>query len=243
MGWKDKIKILILGYRATSASYIDHLRKIGVRIGNDVVLFRPMNTTIDTQNPHLLRIGNHIMITGPATIFTHDYSWSVLKRKYGKVLGNQQETVLEDNIFVGWGATILAGSHIEPNSIIGAGSIVSGNLEGNAVYAGNPARKLMSLEDYYEKRKKKQLAEAVNYVQCYKECFGENPPMDKLDEYFYLFFDPKNEEQRKIFDFKLNLMGNYDEALQAAIGGAIFKSYEEFIDYCELINNGWKNNE
>ena len=29
-----------------------------------------------------------------------------------------------------------------------------GNLEGNAVYAGNPARKLMSLEDYYEKRKK-----------------------------------------------------------------------------------------
>ena len=45
------------------------------------------------------------------------------------------------------------------------------------------------------------------------------------------------------YDFKLNLMGNYDEALQAAIGGAIFKSYEEFIDYCELINNGWKNNE
>lgn len=164
MGWKDKIKILILGYRATSASYIDHLRKIGVRIGNDVVLFRPMNTTIDTQNPHLLRIRN-------------------------------------------------------------------------------PARKIMSLEDYYEKRKKKQLAEAVNYLQCYKECFGENPPMDKLDEYFYLFFDPKNEEQRKIFDFKLNLMGNYDEALQAAIGGAIFKSYKEFIDYCELINNGWKNNE
>ena len=46
-----------------------------------------------------------------------------------------------------------------------------------------------------------------------------------------------------IKSFKLNLMGNYDEALQAAIGGAIFKSYEEFIDYCELINNGWKNNE
>ena len=80
MGWKDKIKILILGYRATSASYIDHLRKIGVRIGNDVVLFRPMNTTIDTQNPHLLRIGNHIMITGTETICTLDYRWSVLDR-------------------------------------------------------------------------------------------------------------------------------------------------------------------
>lgn len=232
MSLKEKIKVAILGYRATSASYIEHLKKIGVEIGNDVVLFRPMNTTIDTQNPHLLRIGNHVMITGPVTILTHDYSWSVLKRKYGEILGNQQETVLEDNIFVGWGATILAGSHIGSNSIIGAGSIVSGKLEGNAVYAGNPAHKIMPIEDYYGKRKRKQLAEAVNYVKCYKERFGSNPPMDKLDEYFYLFFDPQNEEQREIFDFKLNLMGNYNESIQAAIGGAMFKSYEEFINCC-----------
>ena len=143
MRWKDKIKSAILGYRATSASYIDHLKKIGVEVGSDVEIFRP----------HLLKIGNHVTITGPVTILTHDYSWSDLKRKYGEILGNQQETVLEDNIFIGWGATILAGSYIGSNSIIGAGSIVSGNLEGNAVYAGNPARKIMSIEDYYEKRK------------------------------------------------------------------------------------------
>lgn len=243
MNLKEIIKVAILGYRATSDSYIEHLKNIGVEVGNDVVLFRPMNTTIDTQNPHLLKIGNHVMITGPVTILTHDYSWSVLKRKYGEILGNQQETVLEDNIFIGWGATILAGSHIGANSIIGAGSIVSGKLEGNAVYAGNPARKLMSIEDYYEKRKKKQLAEAVNYVKCYKERFGCNPPMAKLDEYFYLFCDPENEGQRKIFNFKLNLMGNYNESLRAIGGAAMFKSYEVFLDYCESDNEGRKNDE
>ena len=43
MGWKDKIKILILGYRATSASYIDHMRLIGLRNDNDFELYRPMN--------------------------------------------------------------------------------------------------------------------------------------------------------------------------------------------------------
>ena len=96
MGWKDKIKIAVFGYRATSISYIGHLKKIGVRVGNDVILFRPMNTTIDIQNPHLLKIGSHVMITGPVTILTHDYSWSVLKKKYGEILGNQQETVIED---------------------------------------------------------------------------------------------------------------------------------------------------
>lgn len=27
MGWKDKIKIAVFGYRATSISYIEHLKK------------------------------------------------------------------------------------------------------------------------------------------------------------------------------------------------------------------------
>ena len=157
-----------------------------------------------------------------------------INKKYGEILGNQQETVIEDNIFIGWGATILAGSHIGSNSIIGAGSIVSGKLEGNAVYAGNPAHKIMSIEDYYEKRKKKQLAEAVNYVKCYKECFGCNTQMDKMDEYFYLFFNPENGEQREIFNFKLGLMGNYEETIQRAeICEPMFSSYNEFIQYCE----------
>lgn len=241
MDWKDRIKIFVLGYRATSDSYVEHLKKIGVKIGEDVRIFRPMNTTIDTQNPHLLKIGSHVMLTGPVTILTHDYSWSVLKRKYGEILGNQKETVLEDNIFVGWGATILAGSYIGSNSVIGAGSVVSGRLEGNAVYAGNPAHKLMSIDDYYKKRKEKQLNEAVEYVNKYRECFGCNPTIDKLDEYFYLFFDPKNEIQRNIFDFKMNLMDNYEKSFQTAIGQASFKSYEDFINYCEENNKGCRN--
>ena len=231
MGLKDKIKVFVLGYRATSNSYIKHLKKIGVKIGDDVVLFRPFNTTIDTQNPHLLKRGNHVMMTGPVTILTHDYSWSVLKRKYGEILGNQKETIIEDNVFIGWGGTILAGSHIGSNSIIGAGSIVSGKLDGNAVYAGNPAHKIMSLEDYYKKRKEKQLSEAVNYVKKYKDSFGYNPPINKLDEYFYLFFDPDNGEYKRIFDKKLNLLGNYDQSLSQI--NRTFNSYEEFLQFCD----------
>lgn len=237
MGWKNKIKVRILGYRATSESYIEHLKKIGVKVGADVVLYRPLNTTIDTQNPHLLEIGNHVMMTGPVTILTHDYSWSVLKRAYGEILGNQKNTVLKDNIFIGWGATILAGSYIGENSIIGAGSVVSGHLEGNAVYAGNPARKILSLDEYYHKRKNKQLEEAVDYVKKYKERFGCVPPIEKLDEYFFLFFNPEDESLRKIFDFKLGLMGNYEQTIQKAeYNKPMFCSYDEFIKYCEKHN-------
>lgn len=49
MSLKDKVKEVVLGYRASSDSYVKHLRKIGVEIGEDVVLFRPYNTTIDSD--------------------------------------------------------------------------------------------------------------------------------------------------------------------------------------------------
>lgn len=233
MNLKNKIKVKILGYKATSESYITYLRKIGVQVGEDVVLYRPLNTTIDVQNPHLLEIGNHVMMTGPVTILTHDYSWSVLKRKYGEIVGNQKYTVLKDNIFIGWGATILAGSYIGENTIIGAGSVVSGHLEGNAVYAGNPARRILSIDEYYQKRKSKQIEEAIAYVRKYEERFGAVPSIEKLDEYFFLFFNPNDQSQRETFDFKLKLLENYDERMKKAeLNKPIFSSYDEFIKYC-----------
>ena len=233
MNLKNKIKVKILGYKATSESYITYLRKIGVQVGEDVVLYRPLNTTIDVQNPHLLEIGNHVMMTGPVTILTHDYSWSVLKRKYGEIVGNQKYTVLKDNIFIGWGATILAGSYIGENTIIGAGSVVSGHLEGNAVYAGNPARRILSIDEYYQKRKSKQIEEATAYVRKYEERFGAVPSIEKLDEYFFLFFNPNDQSQRETFDFKLKLLENYDETMKKAeLNKPIFSSYDEFIKYC-----------
>ena len=66
MGLKDKIKRIVLGYRATSESYLEKLRLMGVKIGEDVKLYRPYNTTIDLESPHLLKIGKlffHYLIT------------------------------------------------------------------------------------------------------------------------------------------------------------------------------------
>ena len=76
----NKLKEIILGYRANSDTYIRFLRKQGVKIGQNVKIYRPFNTTIDFQNPHLLTIGDDVQITGPVTILTHDYSWCVLKK-------------------------------------------------------------------------------------------------------------------------------------------------------------------
>lgn len=231
MNIKEKIRERILGYRASSESYIRHLRKIGVSIGDDVVLFRPYNTTIDMQNPHLLTIGNHVMVTGPVTILTHDYGWSVLKRKYGEILGNQKPVNIGDNVFLGWGCTILAGTTIGSNTIVGANSVCSGKIEGDSVYAGNPAKRIMSLKDYYEKRKSRQRDEAYTVVKEYYKRFNKLPEVEIMSEYFYLFVDRTDSELIKKYESKLRLMDNYEESI-LALSKPEFNGWEEFLTYC-----------
>ncbi len=233
MSLKDKVKEVVLGYRASSDSYVKHLRKIGVEIGEDVVLFRPYNTTIDMQNPHLLTIGNHVMITGPVTILTNDYGWSVIKRKYGEILGNQKSVSIGDNVFLGWGCTILAGTTIGANTIIGANSVCSGKIDENSVYAGNPAKKIMTLEEYYLKRKTKQKQEACAFVKDYYNRFHEFPSEDLLSEYFFLFTKKDDIELINKYKSKLILMGNYDKSVEALSEKPEFDGWKDFIEYCK----------
>lgn len=226
------IRKLFLKERASSEDYICFLKSRGVLIGEDVVIFRPFNTVIDAQNPHLLSIGNHVMMTGPVTILTHDYSWSVLKKKYGVILGNQRKTVIGNNVFIGWGAMVLGGSVIGDNVIIGAGSVVSGVIESDSVYAGNPAKKMMPLEEFLNKRQKRQLDEAYTYVLEYKKRYGTYPTEDKLDEYFYLFSDGYNLNPH--FKKKMLLLMN-EEFCYSTIRG-MEKQFSDYADFLEYVN-------
>ena len=231
-----QLKKLVIGHKVDSKSFIEFLRKKGVKVGKGVEIFRPFNTNIDTQNPHLLSIGDYVMMTGPVTILTHDYSWSVLKRKYGCVYGKQRKTQIGNNIFIGWGATILPGTKIGDNVIIGANSVVSGTVESNSVYAGNPAKKLLTIDEFFERRKASQLREAKEYVLEYEKNFGKVPPESELDEYFYLFADADNLNES--FMTKMRLLDNADERIEnLRKSERQFNSYEEFLKYCHENKN------
>ena len=53
---------------------------------------------------------------------------------------------IEDNVFIGMGATIVTGmSLIGENSIIGEGAVVLKDIEKNSVYAGVPAKKIRDI--------------------------------------------------------------------------------------------------
>ena len=227
----EMVRKKVLGYKADSDSYIEFLRNKGVLVGEDVRIFRPNQTVIDVQNPHLLSIGDHVMMTGPVTILTHDYSWSVLKRKYGYVYGKQRRTVIGNNVFIGWGATILPGARIGDNVVIGANSVVGGRVDSDSVYAGNPAKKLLTLDEFFARRQDRQFAEAADYVLAYEERFGTEPPESELDEYFFLFADA--DRLNPAFEVKMKLVGNYEESMEMLRQNVRkFNSYEEFLKAC-----------
>lgn len=60
---------------------------------------------------------------------------------------------IDDNVFVGANSTILANVHIGSNVIIGAGTLVNKDLEAGYVYAGVPAKKICTFEEFLEKRR------------------------------------------------------------------------------------------
>ncbi len=229
------VRRVALGHRASQELYIKYLKKIGVRIGNHIEIFTPASTFIDNTNPHLLQIGSYVSMTGPVTILTHDYSVSVTKKwTHGEILGCQKKTIIGNNVFIGWGACILPGTVIGDNTIIGAHAVVSGELESNAVYGGNPAKKICSINEYYKKRKSNQLIEAVQVYKNYVEVFHKEPSEEIFHEYFYLFAGNNTELDslpREIVN-KFYDHGNYEESLDYFKSHSPkFSSFNEFIDY------------
>ena len=58
-----------------------------------------------------------------------------------------EKTVVSKGASIGSGSTILSSVTIGENAIVGAGSVVTKNVPGNAVVAGNPARILRYLTE------------------------------------------------------------------------------------------------
>ncbi len=175
------------GPKATNKSYTNYLRKKGIIIGSNVEFNSPWTIDIDYIKPWLVSIGNNVLISSHVRIISHGADRRILQNKYGDVLGSSGQILIGDNVFIGIGTIILKNVKIGDNVVIGAGSVVTKNLDSNGVYAGNPARFIMSLDDFYEKRKKQQIDEFMQIVKLYKNRYGKWPSKTNLEEYFFLF--------------------------------------------------------
>lgn len=170
---------------------IKYYKKAGITIGNNFRLFDVDNTFIDTQNPKLIKIGNNVMISRGVVILTHDYSWAVLANVYNRMYGNTGTVQIGNNVFIGMNTIILKNTKIGDNVIIGAGSIVSGELESNSVWCGNPAKKVMTLEEYNQKLINRQLHDVENNYNFIQKITQQEIHESDFFEYFYLYKNKK----------------------------------------------------
>ena len=233
---KELLRYLIRGEKASSRRYVAFLRKKGVQVGLDVRFFDPVHTFVDVTNPWLLTMGDHVSITRGVTILTHDYSWSVVKGhpdSRGALLGAQSPVTIGSNVFLGMNAIITRGVTIGDHVIIGAGSVVTGDCESGFVYAGNPARKLMSLEEFRDKREQQQIKEAKAVYRSFVARFGREPEMGVFSEYFPLFCTPAQAAAHPVFRRQMETGGTFDAYFQwMQSRPPRFESYGAFLAFC-----------
>lgn len=216
----------------SSERYVAYLREKGIKIGEGSYFFDPEHTKIDTQRPHLLRIGDYVKITSGVIILCHDYSRSVCIDSFGVNIGEAGETVIGSNVFIGMNAVILMGSKVGDNSIIGAGAVVSGNIPPNSVVAGNPAKVICSLEDYRNKRCKRERVAALTFASHYHEHYGQWPTVEQMTDAFAWLYLPHDMESVHKYPSLFKLSGvNKKKALEAFVSSEpMYSSYEAFLD-------------
>ena len=93
-----------------------------------------------------IEIGNHVNIGADCLLLDHDaHSLDPMDRRDYSVDKQHIATepiVIGDDVLIGARCIILKGVHIGARSIVGAGSVVTGDIPAGEIWAGNPARKI-----------------------------------------------------------------------------------------------------
>ncbi len=214
-----------------SKTFIKYLRKNHVSVGDYTYFFNPRKTIIDIKNGKFITIGSNCKITQGVVILAHDFSYSILRPIYNEIPKKCAETIIGDNVFVGINSIILMGSKIGNNCIIGAGSVVSGKIPDNEVWAGNPARFICTLDDYYKKCKSKYEDGAILTVKKYREKLKRNPTIQELHFFSLLFLNNDISIDAKEQISKMPFHGDkFDEVVEDSLKyKSKYDSYDDFI--------------
>jgi maltose O-acetyltransferase len=120
---------------------LDALRRQGLDAGDWVYAGRW--TLIDPGFCWLISIGDATVISARVTILAHDAS-TRNHMGYTRIA----RVRIGRNVFIGTHSVILPGTTIGDDAIIGAGSIVRGEVPAGTVWAGNPARQIATTDEY-----------------------------------------------------------------------------------------------
>jgi maltose O-acetyltransferase len=146
--------------------YINTLIQRGMKIGENVDIID--NFFFDPSHCFLISIGDNCTICPNVRLIAHDASTKKILSytKIGRI-------DIKENCFIGDSAIVLLNVTIGPNSIVGAGSVVTRDVPPNSIAGGNPARVISSIEEYIKK---------IKDISNNKKIFDETYYIERLDD-------------------------------------------------------------
>lgn len=125
---------------------VRYFRSQGAEIGEDVQIFGANLFTFGSE-PYLVSIGNQVTISHDVDFITHDGGLRVVRAKYPNayLYGRIQ---IADRCFIGAHCVFLPGARVGVGSVIGSGSIVTGEIPPGVVAIGAPAKPAKSVDEY-----------------------------------------------------------------------------------------------
>lgn len=138
---------------------LKRVQKEGLKIGTNCRIY----SFNFGSEPYLISIGNHVTISNDVQFITHDGGVWVF-REIEKDIEVVAPIVIGSNVFIGARSIIMPGTIINDNVVIGAGSVVKGIVESNSVYAGVPAKKIKTLDQYRNNLKNVEFIQSKAYT-------------------------------------------------------------------------------
>ena len=137
--------------------YNRYLNKIGIKLEGIPRYICP-SVDFDGKGYEKTIIGDNVVISKDVLILNHDYSITCGLRSIDEKIGESEafwlkEVRIGNNVFVGAKSILLPGTTIGDNCIIGAGSVVKGNIPSNSIVVGNPSKVVAKLDEWAQKKK------------------------------------------------------------------------------------------
>lgn len=114
-----------------------------IYVGNDVSFGE--RTQIMTTRAKVI-LGNHIMFGPGVTIVTGNHRINIVGKYMSEIMDSEkepeddQDVVIEDDVWIGCNAIILKGVVIGEGSVVAAGSVVTKDVPKYSIVGGNPAK-------------------------------------------------------------------------------------------------------
>lgn len=138
-----------------------------------------------------ISIGKSSMIASDVTITDSDWHGIYDRTDY---VALPKEVEIEENVWIGERSIVLKGTKIGKNSIIGAGSVVAGDIPENCIFAGNPAKFVKKLDKNDFKTRESLFEESSTYLEDLIEIEKRTTSQNTLYSWMRSVFWPKNED-------------------------------------------------